>query len=82
MATRNDDKVELLIGVYGSNEGRENTPNSPPGCLLPPPKPLVSDQAAGGALRTISILLRTCIEWDPYIDLLLWVRGSHDADTT
>jgi len=37
------DKVELLIGVYGSNEGLENTPNSSPGCLLPPPKPLVSD---------------------------------------
>ena len=37
------DKVEMLIGVYGSNEGLENTPNSPPGCLLPPPKPLVSD---------------------------------------
>ena len=37
------DKVELLIGVYGSNEGLENTPNSPPGCLLTPPKPLVSD---------------------------------------
>jgi choline dehydrogenase-like flavoprotein len=37
------DKVELLIGVYGSNEGLENTPGSPPGCLLPPPKPIVSD---------------------------------------
>jgi choline dehydrogenase-like flavoprotein len=37
------DKVELLIGVYGSNEGLENTPSSPPGCLLPPPKPIVSD---------------------------------------
>ena len=37
------DKVEMLIGVYGSNESLENTPNSPPGCLLPPPKPLVSD---------------------------------------
>ena len=37
------DKVELLIGVYGSNEGLENTPDSSPGCLLPPPKPLVSD---------------------------------------
>src|SRR5882672_3476527 len=33
------DKVEALIGVYGSNEGLENTPNSPPGLLLPPPKP-------------------------------------------
>ena len=31
------DKVEMLIGVYGSNEGFENTPNSPPGVLLPPP---------------------------------------------
>jgi choline dehydrogenase-like flavoprotein len=37
------DKVEMLVGVYGSNEGLENTPNSSPGCLLPPPKPKVSD---------------------------------------
>ena len=32
------DKVESLIGVYGSNEGLENTPDSSPGVLLPPPK--------------------------------------------
>jgi choline dehydrogenase-like flavoprotein len=32
------DKVEMLIGVYGDNDGMENTPNSSPGCLLPPPK--------------------------------------------
>src|ERR1700735_2298645 len=31
-------KVEMLIGVYGTNEGLENTPNSPPGVLLPAPK--------------------------------------------
>jgi len=37
------DKVEMLIGVYGSNEGLENTPNSPTGVLPPPPKPRVSD---------------------------------------
>jgi len=37
------DKVERLIGVYGTSEGLENTPNSPDGCLLPPPAPLVSD---------------------------------------
>ncbi|HEY2682221.1 MAG TPA: GMC family oxidoreductase [Steroidobacteraceae bacterium] len=37
------DKVEMLVGVYGANDGLENTPNSPEGCLLPPPKPLVSD---------------------------------------
>jgi choline dehydrogenase-like flavoprotein len=33
------DKVEALIGVYGTNEGLENTPNSSPGILLAPPKP-------------------------------------------
>ena len=32
------DKAEMLVGVYGSNEGLENTPDSPAGCLLPPPK--------------------------------------------
>src|SRR5882724_1750453 len=32
------DRVEMLIGVYGSNEGMENTPNSPGGVILPPPK--------------------------------------------
>jgi choline dehydrogenase-like flavoprotein len=37
------DKVEMLVGIYGSNEGLENTPDSPAGCLLPPPKPIVSD---------------------------------------
>lgn len=37
------DKVEMLIGVYGGNDGLENTPDSPAGCLLPPPEPLVSD---------------------------------------
>jgi choline dehydrogenase-like flavoprotein len=31
-------KVEMLIGVHGTNTGRENTPDSPPGVLLPPPK--------------------------------------------
>jgi len=31
-------KVELLVGVYGTNEGLENTPNSPEGVLLPAPK--------------------------------------------
>jgi choline dehydrogenase-like flavoprotein len=37
------DKVEMLIGVYGANDGLENTPDSPAGCLLPAPKPIVSD---------------------------------------
>jgi choline dehydrogenase-like flavoprotein len=49
------DKVELLIGVYGSNEGLENTPNSPPGCLLPPPKPLVSDHLVRQRAKRLGI---------------------------
>lgn len=40
------DKVEMLIGVYGTNEGLENTPNSSPGVLLPPPKPRAGELLA------------------------------------
>ena len=46
-------KVERLIGVYGTNEGLENTPNSPDGVLLPPPKGRIADlltQKAGKEL--------------------------------
>ena len=32
------DKVEMLVGIYGENDGMENTPDSPAGCLLPAPK--------------------------------------------
>lgn len=32
------DRVEMLIGVFGGNDGVENFPDSPPGVLLPPPK--------------------------------------------
>jgi choline dehydrogenase-like flavoprotein len=38
------DKVQMLIGVYGSNEGMENTPDSPDGCLLPPPAARVGER--------------------------------------
>src|SRR3569833_2109973 len=37
------DKVEMLVGIYGSNDGLEHTPDSHAGCLLPPPKPIVSE---------------------------------------
>jgi choline dehydrogenase-like flavoprotein len=40
------DKVEALMGVYGSNEGLENTPNSSPGILLPPPRPRANELLA------------------------------------
>src|SRR5688572_2418425 len=49
------DKVEMLIGVYGSNEGLENTPNSSPGVLLPPPKPRVSDLLIQQRARKLNI---------------------------
>ena len=49
------DKVEMLIGVYGSNDGLENTPNSSPGVLLPPPKPRVSDLLIQQRARKLGI---------------------------
>ena len=49
------DKVERLIGVYGTSEGLENTPNSPAGCLLPPPAPLVSDLLIRQRARRLGI---------------------------
>ncbi|NRF69164.1 GMC family oxidoreductase [Aquincola sp. S2] len=38
------DKVEMLIGVYGSSEGLENTPDSPEGCLQPAPAARVGER--------------------------------------
>jgi choline dehydrogenase-like flavoprotein len=49
------DKVEMLIGVYGANDGLENTPNSSPGVLLPPPKPRVSDLLIQQRSRKLNI---------------------------
>jgi choline dehydrogenase-like flavoprotein len=40
------DKVEMLIGVFGSNHGLENTPDSPEGCLQPPPLARAGEQLA------------------------------------
>ncbi|WP_397381916.1 GMC oxidoreductase [Prosthecobacter sp.] len=37
------DKVEMLIGVFGTNEGLENSPNSSPGVLQPAPKMRVGE---------------------------------------
>ena len=49
------DKVEMLIGVYGTNEGLENTPNSPDGVLLPPPKARIGELLAKQRGRTLGI---------------------------
>jgi len=32
------DKAEMLAGIFGENEGIENSPDSSPGVLLPPPR--------------------------------------------
>lgn len=48
-------KVEMLVGVYGTNEGLENTPNSPDGVLLPPPKGRVGDLFAQKHGRKLGI---------------------------
>jgi choline dehydrogenase-like flavoprotein len=40
------DKAEMLVGIYGGNEGLENTPTSSPGVLLPPPKPRIGELLA------------------------------------
>jgi len=58
------DKVEMLIGVYGTNEGMENTPNSSPGVLLPPPKPRVGElliQKGGATLGVPVVPVRRAV---------------------
>jgi choline dehydrogenase-like flavoprotein len=49
------DKVEMLIGVYGSNEGLENTPDSPEGILQPPPKARIAELLARQRGRRLGI---------------------------
>ncbi|WP_444957666.1 GMC oxidoreductase [Microbulbifer sp. ZKSA002] len=49
------DKTEMLIGVYGTNEGLENTPDSSEGVLLPPPKPRAYELLAKKACDRLGI---------------------------
>ena len=49
------DKVEMLIGVYGDNDGMENTPNSSPGCLLPSPKPRAGELLIRKHAKTLGV---------------------------
>jgi len=49
------DKVERLIGVYGANDGMENTPNSSPGALMTPPKPRVGELLVQKGGRSIGV---------------------------
>jgi choline dehydrogenase-like flavoprotein len=49
------DKVEMLVGVYGDNRGLENTPDSPEGCLLPPPKARAGEAYAQKQAKQLGI---------------------------
>ena len=49
------DKVEMLIGVHGTNEGLENTPDSSPGVLLPPPKARAGERLAQQRGKSLGI---------------------------
>ncbi len=49
------DKVEMLIGVYGENDGLENTPNSPDGCLMPAPKPRAGEALLQQRARQLGV---------------------------
>lgn len=49
------DKVEMLIGVYGNNDGLENTPHSPEGVLHPPPALRAGERYAQKHMRALGI---------------------------
>jgi len=49
------DKVEMLIGVYGDNNGLENTPDSPAGCLQPPPVMRTGERLAQKHMKSLGI---------------------------
>ncbi len=49
------DRTEAFIGVYGSNEGLENTPDSSPGILQPPPAPRAYERLTQRACRNLGI---------------------------
>jgi choline dehydrogenase-like flavoprotein len=48
-------KVEQLIGVYGTNEGMENTPDSPPGVLMPAPKGRAAELLTQKHAKTVGV---------------------------
>jgi choline dehydrogenase-like flavoprotein len=49
------DKTEMMIGVYGTNEGMENTPDSSPGVLQPTPKARAGELLAKKHCRGLNI---------------------------
>jgi choline dehydrogenase-like flavoprotein len=49
------DKVEMLVGIFGASEGIENSPDSSPGVLLPPPKFRAGELFARDRARRLGI---------------------------
>ena len=49
------DKVEMLVGVYGTNESMENTPNSSAGVLMPPPKARAGEMFAQKKAKALGV---------------------------
>jgi choline dehydrogenase-like flavoprotein len=49
------DKTEALAGVYGTNEGLENTPDSSPEILQPPPTPRAYEMLTRSACEPLGI---------------------------
>jgi choline dehydrogenase-like flavoprotein len=49
------DKVERLIGVTGKPHGYENTPDSPPGILQPPPPPRAHEIFLSAAFKKLGM---------------------------
>ncbi len=78
-------KVERLIGVYGTNEGLENTPDSPAGVLQPPPKGRVGDlmtQKAGKAMGVPVVPIHRAVLTRPMDGKKLAAQlHPEDADT-
>ena len=52
------DRVEKIIGVNGGPIGLENHPDSPPDCLMPPPKPRVTELLIKAAAESVGIPVR------------------------
>jgi len=52
------DRVERMIGVNGGRIELENHPDSPPGCLMPPPKPRIPEMLLKAACESLGIPVR------------------------
>lgn len=53
------DRVERMIGVNGGRIELENHPDSPPGCLMPPPRPRIPEMLLKATCKSMGIPVRT-----------------------